>query len=189
MSTIVISWFCVVCGMSALEDIVLFANSVTETITSLVVVPLLIFFSAVIVGRLLRVLLFAFLRSVEFDKHMFGVLRYRAQYAETVSRSLAGIVYAVGVVWALVEAGIIVVVLQVVGVFLGVLALVALVVWLVDFLPNFFSYFGVVKKYAVGDELSVSGVSGTVQNVGWLAVTVVTSEGFTVVIPHRTVRS
>lgn len=174
------------CSMS-LQEVVAVSEQITAVITGAVVVPLLIFFGAVIIGRVIRVSLAAFLRSVEFDAHAKKAMKYRADYAGLVSGGLAAIIYTVGVVWALVEAGIIVLALQAAGVFLGVIALVALVVWLVDFLPNMFAYWQVVKKWSVGDSLEVSGVSGTVQSFGWLAVTL-DANGHTVVVPHRTVK-
>ncbi len=175
--------------MSTLSDIVIFANQVTESITSAVVIPLLIFFAAIIIGKVIHVLLKAFLRSVEFNTHAKKVFTHRADYAELASGGVAAIIYTVGTVWALVEAGIIILALQIVGIFLGVLAIIALMVWLFDLLPNLFAYRKVVKKFSVGDELSVSGVSGKILHVGWLAVTISTDNKLIVVIPHRTIKA
>lgn len=174
--------------MSTLQEFITISEQITAFITSTLVVPILIFFGAIIVGRVTSVLLAAFLRSVEFDSHAQKVFFYRADYVSVLSGSIAAILYTIGVVWALVEAGVIVLALQIVGGFLGVIFVVALVVWGIDFFPNLFSYRAVVKRFSPQDTVIVSAVSGTVQNIGWLSVTLITSDGLTIVVPHRTVK-
>jgi len=175
--------------MSLVGDLVEVANSITTFITSTVIVPLLIFFTAVILGKIIHVLLRSFLESVEFDKHAKKVFTHKAEYADLISGGVAIIIYTVGVIWALVEAGIIVLALQIVGGFLGVIACIALVIWGIDLLPNLVAYRAVIRKWSVGQNMSVSGVKGTVQSFGWLSVTITTPDSMTVVIPHRTVKS
>ena len=173
--------------MHSLSDLVSFTQHSIDSITVWVVTPLLILLVGVLLGRVLRNALMKLFVSVEFDKHVSNVFGGRARYGRAVSTLVEAVVYVVAAVWAFVEAGILLYVLEVFGAFLGLIVVISLLLWAVEFLPNLYSGIVVRRRVERGEEVDLVGVRGVVKKVGLLGV-VVSADDLEVFIPHRAAR-
>lgn len=172
----------------ALQEIVSYADVVTQVITLYVVTPLLIFFAAVALGRVVRNFLRTILSSVELDVHVQKITGQPVPAVELISGVVAALIYAAGTLWALHAATILDESLRVVGFVLVTLLLLACILGLRDFLPNYFAGRKQRKTLVLGGALSVQGVRGEVETIGLLSVQLRTADGDLVAIPYQALK-
>ena len=171
-----------------LQELSVQANIITQTITTYIVTPLLIFFAALVIGKLAGNLLRSALNSVQLDAHAHKITNQPIPAVEIIAGIVAGTIYAIGVVWALRVATILDESLYVVAGVLAILAILAAALGLRDFLPNYFAGRRARKYLKEGDLLNTHEVEGKIKTLGVLSVQIITSEQEKIAVPYRALK-
>lgn len=163
-----------------------YSNALTQVVTTYVVIPLTILFITIALGKLSRNALRTGLNAIELETHINKLTTYNIRGVEIIAGASAVIIYTVGTVWALYEAQILEIALQVIGVILAVFALIAVILGARDFLPNYLSGLRLRKQLNVGDTFSKVGINGDIQRIGRLSVIIQTEKHESIAVPYTT---
>ena len=173
--------------MATLTEIITTAQDFTGVVTERVVIPLMILFVGIMVGKLAGNLLMRLGKSIDLNKQARMTFRQNVAMIELLAGGFSAVIYTVSVVWALYAAGILTYSFLVVAGTLLVLGLLALYVWARDFLPNVFAIGKARKRCPPGRQVRVGNVSGTVERVGLTFTRLRDDRGVLILVPNRTV--
>ncbi len=146
---------------------------------------LLILLAGFIVGRLLGLIVKRLLHELNLDAMVRKVVGYRSSFENFISGLVSYIIYSVAIIMALNHIGLTTIVLTIIISAVVIMLVISFLLAVKDFLPNALSGFslkfkGVVKKGVV---ISVSGVTGVVEDVNLLS-TIVKVDDDLMVIPN-----
>jgi small-conductance mechanosensitive channel len=154
------------------------ALSTQNWVTQHIVLPLLILFLGVFVGKVLE-------QTLVF---LFGEFKCTDQKYLVIANVVKWFVYVATIVVVVYSTGLLVYVLWFVAGVVVALFIIRVLLSLRDFFPNFFSYHTVKAKYKPGASIKTKFVEGKVVQVHLFDVHVRTAEGDDVFIPNRTLR-
>lgn len=161
-----------------------YGTQISDVLLS-IIVAVLILLVGFIVGKLIG----RFLRKVFHEVEIDSILK-KSGIKLSLEGKMSFIfeygIYAAALVIALYYMGIAVTALQILLLVITLLIVVSMLISLKDILPNLFSGFIVRKKkpIAAGDTITIQGISGKVESMGWVETKIVTKEGDMIYIPN-----
>lgn len=153
-----------------------FAQHVQELVTRYAVTPLLVLFIGIFIAKICEQALLFFFAEFKKTSHPYTYSAYIVKWS----------IYVATVLTALSSIGVLRITLWFfAGVVFAVIA-VRLLLSLLDFFPNFFSYHAVKQRYKEGSKVRMMYAEGNVVRVQLLDTHIRTADGDDLFIPNST---
>lgn len=144
-------------------------TTISQTITNLttnIVIGVLIILLGFVIGKIIDITLTKILNELEIDKNIKKIRKGKTNIGKVLPKSIAITIYIASVIIALIQIGIITTILLIILYAAILIAAGAIILNLIDIIPNIIQYFKLKNKFKIGDEIQTKLVKGTIQKIG-----------------------
>lgn len=155
-----------------------------KPVVSEIIVALIVLLIGFIVGKLIGKTAHWVLRTVNINKYWKELTGINWRIDAAVSGILTGSVYFIVIIMVLNIVGLSAVIAKILGFGVMIIILISLLLAWKDFIPNYVDGLRLYKRLKVKDEISIEDMKGTVEEITWTDIKIVTENGDHVYIPH-----
>lgn len=148
------------------------------------VIFFLIMFIGFLVGKIAGRLVYKFLNEVNIDSTVKKFTKTTIPLSLILSRTLAGIIYAVTTIIALNSVGVTTLLLEMIMIIVVIVLLISLFVALKDVIPNASAGIALRTQLKIGSKIKIDEIEGEIVELKLLETCVKTSNEDLIVIPN-----